>query len=267
MSAIGDAASKVNQSRPLLQRQAVWLDIAAFFFNLAALFVLAPLYAWLAAQAGGGSTAAKALVAVFCFAMAGLAPAGAVIKRRAAHLRNPDLREIGKKITSSLGVLVLLYFGMQLMFLIIGVNLLDEALGSASPFPALWTWMWAVLPLAAALDTLLVCLFFFPPKASAVMADPAGSLPEWIGDAVIFLNMVCYQVLLWYLLSDAAFDGLPTGVADFLLRLVELAGFLLFFYLPPRLFYLAEEYHPRRSWASMLLASLPVVLRVVFGIG
>jgi hypothetical protein len=65
-------------------------------------------------------------------------------------------------------------------------------------------------------------------------------------------------------------DVLPSGgVTDF----EDFAGrafFLLFvallIYLPPRVFYLAEDIYRPTAWATIVLANSPVILRVLFGL-
>ncbi len=41
----------------------------------------------------------------------------------------------------------------------------------------------------------------------------------------------------------------------------------LLIYFPPRMFYLAEDIHRRRTWVTMLLANSPVIVRVLIGTG
>jgi hypothetical protein len=39
----------------------------------------------------------------------------------------------------------------------------------------------------------------------------------------------------------------------------------LLIYFPPRMFYLAEDIHRRRTWFTMLLANSPVIFKVLIG--
>jgi hypothetical protein len=75
--------------------------------------------------------------------------------------------------------------------------------------------------------------------------------------------MILYQVL-WNLLTFAPL-GRPSGPGEFIGRLLVLCFIALLIYFPPRMFYLAEDIHRRRTWITMLLANSPVIIRVLIG--
>ena len=61
--------------------------------------------------------------------------------------------------------------------------------------------------------------------------------------------------------------GRPGSVTDVLGRLVATAAFAALLYFPARIFYLAEDKHRPLTCATMLLANLPLVLRIAFAPG
>ena len=75
--------------------------------------------------------------------------------------------------------------------------------------------------------------------------------------------MILFQVI-WNTLTFAPL-GRPSGLAEFLGRLFVLCFLAMLIYFPPRMFYLVEDINRRRTWATMLLANSPVILRVLIG--
>jgi hypothetical protein len=255
---------------PLLTHRyrVILLDIATFLLNLIALFVLTRLFTDLAAQANAGIQGAKVVMSVFCFAIVVLQPLGSIFKRLSAHQRNPDLRVRAFFVINQTGILpILFYFGLQLAFLIIGSALFIEAFNIDPATPGLFALLIVCLPLLAAANTGLVCMYFLTSKAGPLSNLLESPQSERIGDVCIFLNVVCNQVFWWYLLADPTFSAGPQGFFDFAEKLVIVAFMFLCFYFPPRLLYLAESFDLKQTGISLLLANLPVLLRVLFGIG
>jgi hypothetical protein len=244
------------------------LDIASFLLNLIALFVLTPLFALLAALAGSGLQIAKAAMGLFCFAIVILQALGAVFKRLAAHQRNPDLRLRALFLYNQAGILpVLLYFFLQLAFVIYGSVLVIEAFNVDITTPGLFGLLLVALPILAAGNTFMVGFYFVSSKRGPLADFFESPKSELIGDGCIFLNVFFNQVLLWYLLADPYFSARQQNFIEFVVHLLAVAAIFLFFYFPPRLFYLAEDFNPKRTGISMILANLPVLLRVLFGVG
>lgn len=74
---------------------------------------------------------------------------------------------------------------------------------------------------------------------------------------MFFINMILYQMFWAFLMIDLTHDILSiTG------RLSQFAFNALLIYLPPRLFYMAEDGDRPLTWALMLLANLPVLVRI-----
>ena len=115
------------------------------------------------------------------------------------------------------------------------------------------------------LQTYLIYRYFMPPKAAPKGAFLLSPKSEIIGDACLFLNMILFQVF-WNMLTFAGL-GHPSSVLEFAGRLFVLCFLALLIYFPPRMFYLAEDIHRRRTWLMMLLANSPVIVRVLIGTG
>ena len=86
---------------------------------------------------------------------------------------------------------------------------------------------------------------------------------ELLGDACLFTNMILFQVG-WNLLTLFSL-GRVSSVEEFLGRIFFLSFVALLVYFPPRMFYLAEDINRGRTWLTMLLANLPVIVRVLIG--
>jgi len=106
-------------------------------------------------------------------------------------------------------------------------------------------------PMAACMAGIAAALI-----AAAILAPPAIA-------ASLFLNMILFQVF-WNMLTFADL-GHPSGFLEFFGRLFFLCFIALLIYFPPRMFYLAEDIHRRRTWLTMLLANSPVIIRVLIG--
>jgi hypothetical protein len=113
--------------------------------------------------------------------------------------------------------------------------------------------------------TFLVYRFFSPPKAPPKSKFLLSRNSETIGDICIFVNMLLLQ-LVWNLLTLIPFDRV-SSLLDLAGRLFLLSFVALLIYFPPRMFYLAEDIKRFRTWAIILLANSPVIIRVLLGTG
>lgn len=112
-------------------------------------------------------------------------------------------------------------------------------------------------------QTYLIFQYFSPPKKPPRWKFLMTPESETLGDICLFLNMILFQAG-WNLLTFSPL-GRPSGIEEFLGRLFFLCFIALLIYFPPRMFYLAEDIHRRRTWFTMLLANLPVIVRVLIG--
>ena len=123
----------------------------------------------------------------------------------------------------------------------------------------------------------LVRGYLQPPKSDKpkfkFFASPQAEL---LGDIFLFLNMILAQAFLGYVIIQLRHDQrlvFEFGLADEFIqrrhgsRLEEFVFSFLIFYLPPRFIYLLEDKHRKVTWATMLLANLPVVYLIFFARG
>jgi hypothetical protein len=239
------------------------LDVIVFIVNVILMTFLSRFLADLIFQARTDVVAQAAMV-VFCLGLVFLQPTGALLKRRHAHLRRPDLDHV------PLGRLFLpAYFLAQLLFLIAGAgNLVELVLGknyggeSRNYFglpPWLFTTLFLGVPALAIANTLIVYFYFQRPTHQPLFQALATPQSELIGDAFLFLNMIGYQAFWGLLMAD-----LTNDYSSIIGRLFMFAFSAALIYFPPRLFYLAEDGKRPVVWLTMLLANLPVILRIIF---
>ena len=115
------------------------------------------------------------------------------------------------------------------------------------------------IPALAIANSFILWFYFQPPKhkpASKWLASPQS---EMFGDIFLFLNMIGYQAFWGLLMNDLTTDY-PTISGR--LSMFAFAAALIYF--PPRLFYLAEDWDRPLVWSTMLLANLPVLVRIFF---
>jgi hypothetical protein len=201
---------------------------------------------------------------LFCLGLVFLQPTGAILKRRRAHLRQPELDHV------PLGCLFLpASFLTQLLFLIGAAGGLLEIVlgknygaGTADSF-GLPRWLFTVLflgiPALAIANTSIVCFYFQRPKREPLLNLLVSPRTELLGDACLFLNMIGYQAFWGLLMTDLAKEH--SGIGN---RLFLFGFSAVLIYFPPRLFFLAEDGNRPVVWLTMLLANSPVILRILF---
>jgi hypothetical protein len=236
-------------------------DLLLFGVNLLLMRRMARAFLDLCRAAGAGDGRARTSLAVFLLALLVLPAAGAVLKRWTHHQR-----QHGREGEAGAWGCVLnpaFYLaGSLLVATSAGVLLFQRVYGDdfSSRGDRFLPMMAGVLVLSIT-QTLLVYAYFSPPRRPprlALLRDPRA---DALGDLCIFVNMVFYQML-W----SAALSGRPALAADLetiLGRIFVLWLFAILIYFPPRIFYLAEDGKRRASWASMALATLPPVLRMM----
>jgi hypothetical protein len=241
----------------------ILLDCVVFLVNLILLTVLTHLLRTLFSQSKEDPFA-KAEVVLYCAGLTFLQPIGALLKRRRAHQRSPELAG------PEPGCLFhpFLYFLSKLIFLIAGagnlVELLygDRANGSTDFFglpPWLFTTLFLGVPVLAAANTAAVYFYFHAPKHAPLFKFLESPHSETLGDVCLFLNMIGYQMFWGLLMADLTKD-----YASIAGRLSTFCFAALIIYFPPRLQYLAEDARRPLTWLTMLLANSPVLFRILF---
>jgi hypothetical protein len=241
----------------------ILLDVIVFLVNAVLFTILSRQLANLIHQANT-DTLAQVAVALFCIALAFLQPIGAILKRRRAHLRKPELNHV------PLGCVFLpAYFLTQLLFLIGAsaqiVGLLTSKAGTGRSLDyfglgsGLFTLLFLGIPALAIANTFIFYFYFQPPTHKPRLEFLETPQAESLGDVCLFLNMIGYQAFWGLLMADLPHDY-PTISG----RLSMFAFAAVLIYFPPRLFYLAEDGKRPMVWLTMLLANSPVLLRILF---
>jgi hypothetical protein len=267
-------ASKTISKRNIFQtlfaktNRGLLLDIVVFLLNVFLMRLLTRQFIDLFSQVSAENPLAKLALGLIFAAMWILPAAGAVLKRWHFHQRRDALTLDAME--SGLGGCLfnpLFYFCLNLVISsAVLASLGDFFLGrrgldSAAIFVPM---IFAILILTI-VQTYLIYRYFSPPKKPPKWDLLRTPLSETFGDICLFLNMILFQVF-WNLLTFADL-GHPSGVVEFLGRLFFLCFIALLIYFPPRMFYLAEDIHRRRTWLTMLLANSPVIVRVLIGTG
>ncbi len=252
------------------ENRGLLLDIFVFFLNLLLLHRLTGYVVEIFEVANAGNALAQFLLSLACVAMWVLPAAGAVMKRWHFHRR---LKEEGRtydfdsKFSGLSGCLFnpIFYFCLNLVLvsaILTGVGRFlfgERLLQNGAVFVPL---IIAGLICTIA-QTYLIYRYFSPPQKPPKSEFLRHPQSEILGDVCIFVNMVLFQIV-WNLLNFAGL-GRPSGAVEFFGRLFFLSFLALLIYFPPRMFYLAEDIHRRRTWVTMLLANSPVIVRVLIG--
>lgn len=251
------------------QNRGLLLDLVVFIANLFLMRWLTGLFVDLFQHVNADEPLAKFALSVTGVAMWILPAAGAVLKRWHFHQR---LKAAGKTFDTEDSKLSgclfnpIFYFCLNLVL----VSAILTGLGDFLFGKALLENGAIFIPLVFAgllltiLQTYLIYRYFSPPKNPPKHEFLRRPESEMLGDLCIFLNMILFQVA-WNLLTSSPL-GPPSGVAEFLGRIFFLSFIALLIYFPPRMLYLAEDIHRRRTWLTMLLANSPVIARVVLGL-
>ena len=249
------------------ENRGLLLDIVVFVLNIVLMRWLTGYFLQLVHLANGDERLAQFLLTGMCLSMWILPAAGAVMKRWHFHQR---LKEEGKKVDWEEGAAGCLfnpifYFCLNLVLMsaivtgvgqfLFGRRLLNNG---AIFVPLIFFGLFCTIA-----QTYLIYRYFSAPKKpprSEFLRHPESEL---LGDICIFVNMILFQVI-WNTLTFAGL-GRPSGVVEFLGRLFFLCFLAMLIYFPPRMFYLVEDINRRRTWATMLLANSPVIIRVLIG--
>ena len=241
------------------------LDVTVFVANLLVMDPLARAFIVLVQRVDAGDRAATTTLAVFFAALFVLMPAGALMKRWHFHRRAGTVAD---PLQGCGGCLFnpIFYFSLQVVIFSVAAAFLFQGLGKASADDAgaamFLTVIFSGLVLMIA-STVLVYRYFSPPPRPPRYAWMRRPGTERVADALLFANMLGYQVF-WNLLAQMS---IPTvsGVGEFVGRLGFLVFVALLLYFPPRMLYLAEDMHRWRTWAGIGIANSVVVVRVVIG--
>ncbi|HYH82821.1 MAG TPA: hypothetical protein VEX86_23715 [Longimicrobium sp.] len=244
----------------------ILLDAVVFVLGLVLMRRLARAFMQLAAAASAGDDAAKLSLTVFFVGIFVLPAAGAVLKRWHFHQHRRRGNDGAEPLSSGAPGCLLhpaIYLAVSLTIgtvagVMIGQRIFGEDFGQRAGI--FLPMMLAVLVLGI-VQTFLVYRYLSPPRKppGAFLRDPRTAAA---GDLCIFVNMILFQVLWTVMLSSLGRVTDAPGLAG----RVFLAWFLtILLYLPPRIFYLADDAGRPASRLSILLATSPIVLHTLFG--
>jgi uncharacterized membrane protein YkvI len=246
------------------------LDIFIFVANLFLLQLLTRLFIDLFQQVSPENPLAKLSLGVVFLSMWILPALGAVLKRWSFHQR---LKSEGKVFDSDHSQLSgclfnpIFYFCLNLVITAAVLTSLGDFLFGKALLNNVALFVPVVIAglVLTIVQTYFIYNYFSPPTKPPRNKYLLSPQSEMLGDVCLFLNMILFQVM-WNMLTFAPL-GRPSSVLEFGGRLFVLCFLALLIYFPPRLFYLAEDIHRRRTWLTMLLANSPVIVRVLFGTG
>ena len=239
------------------------LDIVVFAFNLLLVRLLMVRFVAMLRSAEGGDVISRWVLFVFILGIFFLPPIGATLKRWQYYVHRDDKTSImDSDLVGCLFGPIPYFIVSVLIFVVIETFILQYFYGDNGDdrTPML---VGTVLNLpVSAINTWLVYRFFDKPKKEPIFGFLETPLASLIGDVCIFVNMIFYQ-LIWNLLSG--WFPRPADATEFFSRSVLLLALSLLIYFPPRMFYLADDIGKRRTWLMILLANLPIIVRVMIG--
>jgi hypothetical protein len=242
------------------------LDLLVFVLNLFLMRLLTEFFIEVIKNVSAEQPQAKLILSLACVGMWVLPAAGSVLKRWRLHQRRSKDEE--HILDSGLGGCLfnpIFYFCFNLILmcvvfaglgdLLFGRALLDnESLFLPLIFGGL---------IFTIIQTVLIYQYFSPPQKPPRLQFLQTPQSEFLGDICLFLNMILFQVV-WNLLTFGEM-GHPSGPVEFAGRLFFLCFIALLVYFPPRMFFLAEDFNRPSTWLTMLLANLPVIVRILIG--
>jgi hypothetical protein len=250
----------------VLKNRGIVLDLVVFLVALLlgrALLVLANTLLHAAVE----DVRAKFAVGLFFVGLVFLQPLGPFLKRWSFHQRHAF------SIDSSAGCLVFWFMAVYLVMMFALCCAAVVILGQVFPAGeglsgalALAGFAWSIISVS------VVYRYFVTPKKPPRWTFLTTPAAQRLGDACIYLNAIGLQILWSGVTASAVFREIVTGtplgrpgsVTDVLGRLIAIAACAALLYLPARIFYLAEDRHRALTWTTMLLANLPLILRIAF---
>ena len=218
-------------------------------------------------HAAAEDAGAKLAIGLFFLVLVILQPVGPVLKRWSFHQRHafsPD---------SWAGCVLFwymfVYFVMMVCLSGAAAVVLGGAFSAGEGFGValiLAGFAWSII------SVVLIYRYFVPPKKpprSTFLTTPAAAR---LGDASMYLNAIGLQLLWSSVTASGFFTELVTktplgragSASDIVGRLVAVSACAVLLYFPARIFFLVDDKHRALSWTTMLLANLPLILRITF---
>ncbi len=251
------------------RNRGILLDIVAFLISLILMHILTTFTQRLVREAEQ-DVFAKLAIGLFFAGVFFLQPLGPIMKRWSFHQRF--------KFNSSsasgclLSWFMCVYLVMMLLLsgaaTIILTEVFFERGSPASEIGPLVVLGGVVL---SVVNAVFIYRYFVPPKKEPrwkFLTTPKAAL---LGDLLMFLNVICLQILWNSLTAARSFWehltttplGKPGSVTDILGRFIVIGSLALLVYFPARIFYLVEDKNRKITWLTMLLANMPLIVRAV----
>jgi hypothetical protein len=256
-----------SRSRVLDFDTGILLDLFVLIINLLFIGLLTAQFRKVIGLANSGSRIAQYLMFAFFISIFIFPPAGAVLKRhwRFRHSKTEDPFESSNSPVGCLFNPIFYFCQAVLIFSIINAFVLQYFYPRREPpaeifIPSVFFGLALIIA-----HTFFVYRYFSPPKRPPRIQFLATRNANLVGDIFIFTNMLFYQVI-W---GTITFDGIgrPADFWEVLGRIFFVGFVALLIYFPPRMIYLADTITQKRVWLTMLIANLPMILRLVFGLG
>lgn len=248
-----------------IQNRGTLLDITILFVNAVAVTVFSPHVASLSRSALDGDVRAQNIIVIPLMAMFILPPVAAVLKRCRFHERKGDVKNIFEGLDLAALFLIAFPYIMVQVFMLLAI------------VPILWPSVWSDISESTGVflvlgiiilsfgTTSLIFLYFKKPYYSSFefLYSPRTEL---VADIFIFINMIIYQLAWNHFVLTQVGNSLmeeQLSVSVLVTSFVLITVLAMAMYLPPRIFYLAEDYRKGRVWFTIFLANAPIILRIL----
>jgi len=255
------------------ENRGILFDLFIFVINLLLMPFIAKAFVQSGLAAAAGNRASQLLLLLFFVAIYFIQPYGALFKRWSFHNRRRAGRRRKKNTEGMIfsfaddGVWSLVFnpivYFFSLFFIsgmiITYLNQLITGRFFADDDP-----YFIVLVLlgflASVVHSVSFYKYFLSPKKEPKKKVLASPYSEPIGDILLFVNIFMFQIL-WNIVGQIQLEKAsdPGGLA---LRVLFMFGVGLLMYYPARIFYAAEDIRNPLAWFTIVLANLPLVIRV-----
>jgi sorbitol-specific phosphotransferase system component IIC len=247
------------------RNRGILLDVVVFLVNLFLMSDLSDHINDVIGIGGGraGSARSMGILAGYC-ALACLLPAGGALLKYVSgsqkHTPHFYRKTWGRQFFSIMNLILVLQFVSQVVFLIGEYVYQGRLLSFLPDSGGLSILLKILLPICAIfiLANPFIVRMNFVKNRRHYLTGFSRSLVEFLGDSCLFLNMILFQVFWGIFMRDITQDW--DGVLE---RVLALAITSLLLYFPPRLMYSAEDGHRGISWITMLLANIPIIIRII----
>jgi hypothetical protein len=247
------------------RNRGIVLDVVVFIINL---FLMSDVSGRLNDFIGVGrdrpnDARAMGIMATYC-ALACLLPAsGAFLKYISGsqkHTPHFYRKTWAKQFFSMMTIILIVQILVQAVFLIAEYNYQRRLLAfmpDATGLSLLLTVIMVVSVLFILANPVFVRLNFTKNRRH-YLSGFVRDVVEFLGDSCLFINMILFQIFWGIFMADLTQDW--GGILE---RVLALALTSLLLYFPPRLIYLAEDGHRGIAWVTMIMANIPIIIRVI----